>query len=37
MSEVGHMVLEGDYIGVRSGTHGSRDRLYWCQKWDTWY
>ena len=32
MSEVGHMIVEIDYIGVRSGTPGSRDRLYWCQK-----
>ena len=24
MSEVGHMILEVDYIGVRSGTHDSR-------------
>ena len=34
MSEMGHMVLEVDYSGVRSGIHGSRCRLYWCQKWD---
>ena len=27
MSEVGYMVVEIDYIGVRSGTHGIRGRL----------
>ena len=34
MSEVGYMVVEIDCIGVRSGTHDRRDRLYWCQKWE---
>ena len=32
-----HMIVDVDYIGVRSGIHGTRDSLYWCQKWDTWY
>ena len=36
VSEVGYMVVDVDYIGVRNGTHGIRGRLYWCQKWDTW-
>ena len=30
------MVVEMDYIGVRSGIYGSGDGLYWCQKWDIW-
>ena len=30
MSEVGYMVVEMDYIGVRSGTHGNRGKLYLC-------
>ena len=36
MSEVGYMVVEIDYIGVRSGIYGSGDGLYWCEKWDIW-